>query len=72
MAAAEAWKTQFRELVTEAEGLCRRLIGQKIVYARGYLVDPMHAAAADDVLTILPLPEQAARRSTTRPATSPR
>jgi hypothetical protein len=35
MAAAEAWKTQFRQLVTEAEELCGRLIGQKIVYARG-------------------------------------
>uniref|UniRef100_A0ACD5U5Y5 Uncharacterized protein n=1 Tax=Avena sativa TaxID=4498 RepID=A0ACD5U5Y5_AVESA len=58
MAAEEAWKTRFLALVVEAEGLCRR-ISLKIVYARGFLAEPMHAAAAEDVRTILQLPEQA-------------
>ncbi|KAK1565857.1 hypothetical protein QYE76_059216 [Lolium multiflorum] len=35
MAAEEAWKTRFRELVVEAEGLCRPQASLKIVYARG-------------------------------------
>uniref|UniRef100_A0ACD5TNS6 Uncharacterized protein n=1 Tax=Avena sativa TaxID=4498 RepID=A0ACD5TNS6_AVESA len=60
-AAAEAWKPRFRELVVDAEGRCHRLIAWKIVYARGYLAPaaPMRAAAAEEVRTILKLPEQA-------------
>jgi hypothetical protein len=59
MAAEEAWKTQFRELMVEAEGLCRPQTSLKIVDARGFLAAPMLAAAAEDVRTILEVTEQA-------------
>ncbi|CAM0956694.1 unnamed protein product [Alopecurus aequalis] len=59
VAAVTTWKTRFRELVVHAEGRCRRRTAWKIDYARAYLVAPMHAAAADDVRTILQLAEQA-------------
>ncbi|KAK1694904.1 hypothetical protein QYE76_011601 [Lolium multiflorum] len=59
MAAEEAWKTRFRELVVEAEGLCRPQASLKIVYARGFLAAPMLVAAAEDVRTILEVAEQA-------------
>ncbi|KAM0845569.1 hypothetical protein ACQ4PT_056280 [Festuca glaucescens] len=59
MAAEEAWKMRFRELVVEAERLCRPRASLKIVYARAFLAMPMHAAAAEEVRTIMEVAKQA-------------